>query len=93
MANQKKQLETAKDEEVEILTDATARKTQLEEQYEIVYKRSLETQKKGLDELIQKTQTLINKRREYMELAGSGSSRRAYGGGLLSGQVSLVGEN
>ena len=93
LANQKKQLETAKDEEVEILTDATARKTQLEEQYEIVYKRSLETQKKGLDELIQKTQTLINKRREYMELAGSGSSRRAYGGGLLSGQVSLVGEN
>lgn len=91
LSNQKQQLETAKDDEVEILTTATSQKIQLEQQYEKVYQASIDKQKKGLDELIAKTQTLIDKRREYLSMWGE--LHNAYGGSVLSGKVSVVGEN
>lgn len=68
LSNQKQQFEAQKNEEVEILTTATAQKIQLEEQYEKVYQASIDKQKKGLDELIAKTQQLIDKRREYLSM-------------------------
>ena len=90
--NQKDQLESEKNEEVEILADATARKIQLEQQYSKVYEESIKNQKKGLDELIAKTQELINKRREYLSMWWW-SSHNAYWWSVLSWHTSIVGEN
>lgn len=90
--NQKAQLESEKNEEVEVLADATARKIQLEQQYSKVYEESIKNQKKGLDELIAKTQELINKRREYLSMWW-GSSHNAYWWSVLSWHTSIVGEN
>jgi len=92
LSKQYELLQQEKDAEVEILIDATARKIELEESYTKVYEESIAKQKKGLDDLIAKTDTLIAKRREYLSM-GSWGSHNAYWGSVLEGKVSVVGEN
>lgn len=90
--NQLGEFKKEKDDEVEILVDATARKVQLEEEYTKVFQDSIKKQKDWLDELIRKTDTLIAKRREYLTMSAS-SVARAYGWDISNARVSLVGEN
>lgn len=87
---QKSNLEQEKNEEVEILVDITARKEQLEVHYNQVFQEQIAKQKKSVDELIQKWETLIAKKNEYY---WTSSSARAYGWDISNAKVSLVWEN
>lgn len=89
--DQLKQFTNEKNDEVEILTDLTARKINLENDYDKVFKTAMDNQKKSVDDLIQKWETLIQKKNEYY---GTGSSwKRAYGWSVLDSQVATVWEN
>lgn len=87
---QLKQFTDEKNEEVEILIDLTARKISLENEYDKVFKTAMDNQKKSVNELIQKWETLIAKKNEYYWSDGGG---RAYGWSVMEWQVSVVGEN
>ncbi len=88
--DQLKQLQEEKDKEVEILTDITARKIQLEDKYNKTFQENISKQKQSVDELIVKRDQLIAKKNEYYN--SSVSSRRAYWW-TLNSWVTLVGEN
>lgn len=90
--DQLKQYQTEKDTEVEILIDATARKSQLEEEYTKVFQENVKKQQKELDWLIQREQRLIELRREYLSMGGS-STHNAYWGTVLEWHASIVWEN
>lgn len=82
-----------KDKEVEFLIDATATKIQLEEQYTKVVQENAKKQKKELDDLIAKTQRLIDKQRELNALRSGWWWARAYGWDITNSWVTLVWEN
>lgn len=82
-----------KDREVECLMQATATKTQLEEQYTKVVQENAKKQKKELDDLIAKTQRLIDKQRELNALRSGWWWARAYGWDITNSWVTLVWEN
>lgn len=88
--DQLKQLQEEKDKEVEILTNITARKIQLEDKYNKTFQENISKQKQSVDELIVKRDQLIAKKNEYYN--SSVSSRRAYWW-TLNSWVTLVGEN
>ena len=82
-----------KDKEVEFLIDATATKIQLEEQYTKVVQENAKKQKKELDDLIAKTQRLIDKQRELNALRSGWGWARAYWWDITNSWVTLVWEN
>lgn len=88
--DQLKQLQEEKDKEVEILTDITARKVQLEEEYNRVFQEAIAQQKKSVEELITYRDRLIAKKNAYYSTWSW--SRRAYWW-TLNQWVTLVGEN
>ena len=90
--DQLKEYKSEKDTEVEILIDATARKSQLEEEYTKVFQENVKKQQKELDWLIQREQRLIELRREYLSMGGS-SAHNAYWGTVLEWHASIVWEN
>lgn len=91
LGNQLEEYKAEKDQEVEILIDVTARKISLEDEYNTVFQKNVESRKKSLDQEIKKVDTLIAKMQEYLSM-GWGGSARAYGG-ELNKWVTLVGEN
>ena len=89
--NQLEQYKSEKDEEVEILIDINARKTQLEKEYTVIFQDQVSKQKKSVEELISSWDRLIAKKNEYY--SSSTISKRAYGWEISSAKVSLVWEN
>ena len=90
--DQLKEYKSEKDKEVEILIDTTARKIELENEFQNVFMENVKKQEKELDNLIAKEQRLIDKRREYLSMSG-GSSHNAYWGTVLEWHASIVWEN
>ena len=88
--DQKSQLEQEKNEEVEILVDINARKSQLEKEYTKTFQEEVAKQKKSVEELISYWDRLIARKNEYYS---SWSSARAYWWEISSAKVTLVGEN
>ena len=86
------EFQNEKNKEVEILIDTTARKIELENEYQKVFEENVKKQQKELDNLIAKDQRLIDKRREYLSMSSS-VWHNAYWGSILSWWVSVVGEN
>lgn len=84
------QYQSEKDYEVEILIDITARKVQLEEQYNKVFQDAIAKQKKSVEELINYWDRLIARKNEYY---GTSWSARAYGWDISNAKVTLVWEN
>ena len=89
--SQLEEYKNEKDKEVEILTDTTAKKIQLEETYQKVYEQSMKEQEKLLDNAIEKTQKLINLRQEYLSMWWT--LHNAYGWSVLEWKASIVWEN
>lgn len=89
--DQLKEYQWEKDKEVEILIDTTARKIELENEYQKVFEENIKKQEKELDNLIQKEQKLIDKRREYLSMWWS--SHNAYWWSILQWTASIVWEN
>ena len=79
-----------KNEEVEILIDVTARKEQLEIEYNKVFQEQVAKQKKSVEELISYWDRLIARKNEYY---WNSTSARAYGWDISNAKVSLVWEN
>lgn len=79
-----------KNEEVEILIDVTARKVQLENEYNKVFQEQVAKQKKSVEELISYWDRLIARKNEYY---WNSTSARAYGWDISNAKVSLVWEN
>ena len=90
LSDQLAEFQKEKDQEVEILTSITARKVQLENQYNDVFQANISKQKASVDQLIRKRETLIAKKNEYY---GSSWSARAYGWDISNAKVTLVWEN
>lgn len=88
--DQLKQYQAEKDYEVEILTDITARKVQLEKEYDKTFQEAVAKQKRSVEELISYWDRLIAKKNEYY---WSSTSARAYGWDISNAKVTLVGEN
>ena len=88
--DQLRQFQAEKDSEVEILTDITARKIQLEKEYDKTFQEAVAKQKKSVSELISYWDRLIERKNSYYS---SGSSARAYGWDITNAKVSLVWEN
>jgi len=86
------EFQNEKNKEVEILIDTTARKIELENEYQKVFEENVKKQQKELDNLIAKEQRLIDKRREYLSMWWS-VWHNAYWWSILSWWVSVVGEN
>lgn len=84
------QYQSEKDYEVEILVNITARKVQLEEQYNKVFQDAITKQKKSVEELISYWDRLIARKNEYY---GTSWSARAYGWDISNAKVTLVWEN
>ena len=59
------QYQSEKDYEVEVLTTATAKKIQLENEYNKIFQEAVAKQKQSLDDLIVKWERLIAKKNEY----------------------------
>ena len=90
LSDQLAEFQKEKDQEVEILTSITARKVQLENQYNDVFQANISKQKASVDQLIRKRETLIAKKNEYY---GGWWSARAYGWDISNAKVTLVWEN
>lgn len=90
--DQLKEYKSEKDKEVEILIDTTARKIELENEFQNVFMENVKKQEKELDNLIAKEQKLIDKRREYLSMRWS-TSHNAYWGSILEWHASIVWEN
>lgn len=88
--DQLKQYQAEKDNEVEILTDVTARKIQLEKEYDKTFQEAVAKQKKSVSELISYWDRLIERKNSYYS---SSSSARAYGWDITNAKVTLVWEN
>lgn len=84
------QYQSEKDYEVEVLTTATAKKIQLENEYNKTFQESIAKQKQSVDDLIVKWERLIAKKNEYY---WSSVSARAYGWDISNAKVTLVWEN
>lgn len=89
--DQLKQFKDEKDNEVEILTTITARKIELEKEYEKKFKESIDKQKLAVEELYQWWERLIAKKNEYY--SWNSVSARAYGWDISNAKVALVWEN
>lgn len=89
--DQLQQFKEEKDNEVEILTTITARKIQLEKEYDKTFQEAIAKQKQSVNELIARWETLIAKKNEYY--SSSSTSARAYGWDITNAKVSLVWEN
>ena len=89
--DQLKQFQQEKDTEVEILIDTTARKIELENEFQKVFEENIKKQWEQIEGLIQKEQRLIDKRREYLSMWGT--LHNAYGWSVMSWQASVVWEN
>jgi len=88
--DQLKQYEAEKDYEVEVLTTVTARKVQLENEYNKAFQESVAKQKRSVEDLISYWDRLIARKNEYY---GSSWSARAYGWDISNAKVTLVWEN
>lgn len=89
--DQLQQFKEEKDNEVEILTTITARKIQLEKEYDKTFQEAIAKQKQSVNELIARWETLIAKKNEYY--SSSSTSARAYGWDISNAKVALVWEN
>ena len=85
------QFQNEKNQEVEILIDTTARKIELENEFQKVFEENVKKQEKELDNLILKEQKLIDKRREYLSMWWT--LHNAYWWSVLSWMASIVWEN
>lgn len=89
--DQLQQFKEEKDNEVEILTTITARKIQLEKEYDKTFQEAVAKQKKSVSELISYWDRLIERKNSYY--SSSSTSARAYGWDITNAKVSLVWEN
>lgn len=88
---QLEQYRQEKNEEVEILIDTTARKIELEKEFQNVFEENAKKQEKELENLISLTDRLIAKKREYLSMWSS--IHNAYWWSVLSWVASIVWEN
>lgn len=88
--DQLQQFKDEKDNEVEILATITARKIELENDYNKTFQDNISKQKQSVQDLIIKRDELIARKDAYYWI--STNARRAYGW-ALSSWVTLVGEN
>lgn len=85
------QYQSEKDYEVEVLTTVTARKIQLEKEYDKTFQEAVAKQKRSVSELISYWDRLIERKNRYY--SSSSTSARAYGWDISNAKVALVWEN
>ena len=88
--SQLEQFTQEKKQEEEILESLTIRKIWLEKEYEKAFKESIATQKKELNDLMSRWDTLIAKQNQYYSRK---TSAFAYGWDISNAKVALVWEN
>lgn len=85
------QYQSEKDYEVEVLTTVTARKIQLEKEYDKTFQEAVVKQKRSIEDLISYWDRLIARKNEYY--GSNSTSARAYGWDISNAKVTLVWEN
>lgn len=89
--DQLEQYKQEKNQEVEILIDTTARKIELENEFQAVFEKNAKKQEKELENIISLTDKLIAKKREYLSMWST--LHNAYWWSVMSWVASIVWEN